>query len=104
MSYSNYDEMRDRIRLLDQTLAENQELKSELATLKSSYQQLKENNIYAQERKAKAQEEHLAMLEHREKVHGISRDKPLGFWEHMQSRGIVPSSAPRVTEERNRNR
>ena len=90
---SNYDELRDRVRLLDETLKTNRELEQQIKSLKNEFQILKESNINAQKYKNKKEEERLAYLENRELVEGTPTTARVGFWEFAASCGAIPKTA-----------
>jgi hypothetical protein len=104
MDLKGLDELRNRAAMLDDFIAENRELKEEVSRLKKAYQNEKEGNIYRRENEQKSRDEKDAFLDYREKVHDIPKDKKVGFFEHMASKGIIPNNAPAVIAERNRKR
>jgi hypothetical protein len=104
MDIRGLDELRNRAALLDDFIIENRDLKEEISRLKQAYQSEKEANIYRNEYAQKNREEQDGLLEYREKVHGISRDKQVGFFEHMAAKGIIPNNCQAVINERNRKR
>ena len=99
---SSYDELRDRVRLLDQTLLKNRELEQQLASLKKDFQYLKEANINRQENAAKKEQEKQDYIENRQLVEGTPTTTRIGFWEHMKNKGIAPPNAPAYLEEKRR--
>ena len=99
---NHYEELRDRVRLLDETLRQNRELEMELARVKKEFSGLREANINRQEYAAKKEEEKQAYLEHRQLVEGTPTTARIGFWEHMKRKGIVSPNSPAYLEEKNR--